>query len=814
MPSDAVRKSEVSGAFAFIVRNLRRTIFHPDGFRMENNLYKNKKIKRAAAFLLCVLLSAALIRIFPKKQILAGYDFSRAVFDKNGRLLRLTVSGDEKYRLFAPLSKMPESLKKGTVLYEDKYFYFHPGVNPAALIKGFWISIIKKDRPVGASTITMQLARMIYAIDSKTVPGKIKQIFAALWLELRYGKDEILEAYLNIAPYGYNIEGAPAASLIYFSSNIENLSILESFTLCVIPQNPNLRRLSLSGDIKKTGAARKRVFEMWIKKHPKDAGKSNYFDMPVQIKKPSSLPFEAPHFVNKMLSASDDYAIYSAIDLDLQHLIQRRIKYYIERNRDKGINNAAAILVNYKTMDICAYAGSADFFDDSIQGQVNGCAAYRSPGSVIKPFIYALALDKGLIHPMTLMKDIPKHYGVYAPENSDKDFLGPVFAKDALTQSRNIPAIDLLIKINPDSLLNLLKKAQVKNLKDSGYYGSSFAIGGFEISMEKTAELYAMLANKGVLKKLRFNKFDMPGGENIISPEAAFLTLVMLKENKRPENEIKAAEDFCGFDVCWKTGTSYAFRDAWTAGVFGDYVLVVWIGKFDNEGRQAFTARTCAAPLFFEIIKSLSAKIKDIKNYELPSYGLNVSKTEVCSVSGDLPSRYCKHTSETYFIPGKSPIKICDVHRPVYIDKKTGLRAAYYDPEKTNVAVYEFWNSEIMSVFAMAGISRAAPPKYLPDLKLGTVAEYGNPPQIIMPTQNIIYTFRAENFENETVPFKADTDGDAQKVFWFLDNKYIGKSIPGAVLTAKTEPGSYTVRAVDDLGRSSAAKLTVEVIGK
>ena len=141
---------------------------------MENNLYKNKKIKRAAAVLLCVLLSAALIRILPKKQILAGYDFSRAVFDKNGRLLRLTVSADEKYRFFTPLSKMPESLKKGTLFYEDKYFYFHPGVNPAALIKGFWISIIKKGRPVGASTITMQLARMIYAIDSRTVPGKIK----------------------------------------------------------------------------------------------------------------------------------------------------------------------------------------------------------------------------------------------------------------------------------------------------------------------------------------------------------------------------------------------------------------------------------------------------------------------------------------------------------------------------------------------------------------------------------------------------------------------------------------------------------------
>ncbi|MDR1195489.1 MAG: penicillin-binding protein 1C [Endomicrobium sp.] len=778
----------------------------------------NKKIiltiKRAAVVLPGVLFLLLIIRIFPRQNILSQYSFSQAVFDRNDKLLRLTTSQDEKYRLFVPLSKMPESLKKGTLLYEDKYFYFHPGVNPVSLLKGFWISIIKKQRPVGASTITMQLARMIYGIDSACVSGKIKQIFAAFWLEMRYGKNDILEAYLNIAPYGYNIEGAAAAALIYFSAKAENLTILESFTLCVIPQNPNLRKLSDSTTRKRMENARRIVFEKWIKKYPQDADKKNYFDMPLQIKKPSNLPFEAPHFVNKILDLNDDFVISTTLDLNIQRLVEERMKYYIERNESKGINNACAIVLNYKSMDICAYIGSADFFDDTIQGQVNGCAAYRSPGSTLKPFIYAIALDKGIIHPLTLLKDTPKHYGIHSPENSDRDFLGPVFAKDALTQSRNIPAIELLFKINPDSFLSLLQKTGVKNLKDSQYYGSSFAIGGFEISSEKIAQLYAMFANGGILKDLRFDKYEKVQEENVLSPEAAFLTLMMLKDNKRPENKIRAAQRVGDFEVYWKTGTSYAFRDAWTAGVFGDYVLVVWIGKFDNEGNQTFTARDSATPLFFEIIKSVSGEKKEISGSKMRGDNLNITKVEVCSVSGDLPSQYCRQTTETYFIPAKSPIKICDVHRPVYIDKKTGLRAAYYDPEKTNIAVYEFWNSEIMSIFTMAGISHRTPPRYLPDLEIGKVADYGNPPQILLPTTNITYAFRAENFENETIPFKADADSDAKNIFWFLNDKYIGQSKPGTVLSAKTESGAYTVRAVDDLGRASTSKLNVEIIGK
>jgi penicillin-binding protein 1C len=765
----------------------------------------------------CVLI---VIRFFPKEPILSDYSFSAAIFDRNGKLLRLSAAKDGQYRLFVPLSNMPQYLKTGTLLYEDRFFYFHIGFNPIALIKGFWVSVVKKQRAVGASTISMQTARIVYRLNSSSIIGKIKQILAALWLEMRYSKNDILEAYLNIVPYGYNIEGAAAASLIYFSVKPKDLNILESFSLCIIPQNPNIRKLSDAQVKEKTEQMRKLIFKKWAKKHPLDLDKENYFNMPLQIRKPDSLPFYAPHFTDKILNSTGvlnsdlnpkfEGIINTTLDLNLQKVLEARIKSYIARKSSFGINNASAILINYKTMEVAAYIGSADFFDDEIEGQVNGLSAYRSPGSVMKPFIYALALEKGIIHPLTLLKDTPKHYGIFAPENSDRDFLGPIFAKNALIQSRNIPAIDLLIKIKPDTFIGLLKKAETENLKAADYYGSSLAIGGFEISAEKIAQMYASLANGGIMQDLKFTKNAQIRKERVLSPEAAFLALDMLKDNKRPQEDIINDD----FKVYWKTGTSYAYRDAWTAGVFGDYVLVVWAGKFNNEGQQTFMARQAATPLFFEIIKSVSLEDASVIDSELNSQNLNLKEVSVCAISGDLPGAFCSKTLKTYFIPLKSPITVCDVCRPVYIDKKTGLRRPYYDPEKTNIAIYEFWSSEILSVFEAAGILHKTPPRFLPDLEINEVSHYGNPPQIILPLQNITYVFRAQNFENENIVFKADADTDAKTVFWFLDNKYIGQSKPGTVFLAKTQSGTFSVKAVDDLGRSSESKLKVEILGK
>ncbi|MDR0822805.1 MAG: penicillin-binding protein 1C [Endomicrobium sp.] len=760
--------------------------------------------KKVLYIIIAVILILILIRFFPKKTILDGYSFSQSVFAKDNRLLRLTLAKDEQYRLFIPLSSMPKTLQKGAVYYEDRYFYFHFGVNPISLSKAFWTTIIKKEKPIGASTITMQTAKIVYGINSSKIKGKIKQIFASLWLEMRYSKKDILEAYLNIAPYGYNIEGAGAASLIYFDKRAENLNLVEALTLCIIPQNPNFRKLS-DNQKKERLSARKKLFEFWAKRNPQDLDKAAFFDFSIPIKNPSQLPFLAPHFAQRVISQNKSSIIYTNLDLDLQTLIEKQIKNYIAKNSSIGINNATAILVNYKTMDIAAYVGSADFFDKNIDGQVNGVSAYRSPGSLLKPFIYALALDKGLIHPMTLLKDAPRRYGIYAPENSDRDFMGPIFATNALTQSRNIPAIDLLFKIGADDFLNLLNRAGVRNLKSADFYGASLAIGGFEISMGKIAMLYAMLANKGFLQWLKFDKSANSQSLSVLSPEASILTLKMLKDNKRPTEEIKAAVHNNNYEVYWKTGTSYAFRDIWCGGIFGDYVLIVWIGHFNNEEKQNFLARTAASPLFFEIAQSIAQIDKSIIGSQIDIEDANIVKTQVCSVSGQLPTQYCPKTIETLFIPSKSPIALCDVHRAVYIDKKSGFRMPYYDARFMDMRVFEFWSSDILEIYKLAGINIKQPPQYAPDTEISKTSTYGNPPQIVLPTENAVYVIK----NNEKIPFKANTDADAKTIFWFINNKFIGQSKSGEVIFSDIPSGDWTLNAIDDLGRTKTINFKV-----
>ncbi|MCL2389473.1 MAG: penicillin-binding transpeptidase domain-containing protein, partial [Elusimicrobia bacterium] len=485
-----------------------------------------------------------------------------------------------------------------------------------------------------------------------------------------------------------------------------------------------------------------------------------------------------------------------------------RVSAYIRRNAALGISNASVMLLNFRTMEVEAYIGSADFFNEYILGQVNGVLARRSPGSVMKPFIFALAADLGLIHPLTLLRDTPRYFGIFAPENSDRDFLGPVNATDALNKSRNIPAIELLLQVGADNLLDMFRKSGVRGLHNAEHYGGALAIGGFELTMEDIVRLYAMLANRGQLKELRFLRSDpiQISGYQLLSPEAAFLTLYMMKSNPRPDQRLRMSSRVDDLEVSWKTGTSYSFRDAWVAGVFGDYVLAVWIGSFDNSSAAQITARRVTAPLFFEIVNSVRAYKRTLSNIARDGQN-NVITTYVCAVSGDLPNRYCRRQAKTYFIPGRSPIKLCDVHRPVFICRQTGLRSPRFDEQKHNVAVYEFWSSDILSIFNQAGITFRSPPAFLPGYSIDTLTHHGARPQIILPTRNVIYSIDTQR--DERIPFQASTDPDASRVFWFVNDKFIGSNLPGQILMAQVDLGTYTVRAVDDLGRVSTTTLTV-----
>src|SRR5437763_829481 len=354
----------------------------------------------------CAVIAAVWLAL-PKPPLLDGISFSQCVRDRNGKLLRVTLSADQKFRIWTPLEEISPDLIDATLRYEDKYYVRHPGVNPIALARGAADLLRFHRATTGGSTITMQLARLRFHLHTRTISGKLEQIMRVL--ETSHGRDQIV----------------------------------------------------------------------------------------------------------------------TTLDLEKQQAIERRVTDYVANNRNRGIENAAVLLVDTRTMDVVAHIGSADFYKADINGQVDGTRSPRSPGSTLKPFVYALALDQGLIHPLSILADAPRSFGDYNPENFDHEFLGPIRARDALARSRNLPAVELASQLSHPTLYEFLRGAGVALPRSESLYGLALPLGGVEIKMEDLARLYAALSNNGEQRPLRRKAGDpMPGHRHqIVTPEAAFLTL-------------------------------------------------------------------------------------------------------------------------------------------------------------------------------------------------------------------------------------------------------------------------------------------------
>lgn len=754
------------------------------------------------------------IALADKPLLTVGDSFSAVVTDREGGLLRLTLDDKENYRAYAPLKDISKNAIDATLLYEDRYFRYHFGVNLAALAEAMLDSYILEGRRRGASTITMQLARMRFQLETTSPWGKLVQIFYALKLEAHYTKDEILEAYLNLAPYGGNVIGIRAASLIYFGKEPRALSLAESMTLSVIPQNPERRKPTRQGmEPKALTEARGRLAEAWTKQHPEQSAEQMSLMHPLSMRTPQDLPFTAPHFTTEALLESPNVReIKTTLDGRLYQMLQLRIEDYVRRYAKEGITNAAAVLVKADTMEVLAAVGSADFLNKEIEGQVNALNAPRSPGSTLKPFVYALAMDQGLIHPDMVLKDAPSSFGEYAPQNFDGEFEGPLSAKEALIRSRNIPALALSAQLERQGLYGFLKSAGISHLKEEGAYGLAPVLGGVEVTMADLARLYAMLKNGGVMRPLitRLSGRSMVNRSvRLLSPEASFLTLKMLEANPRPHQKFEDTWVKDRVYVAWKTGTSPGSRDAWSVGATGPYVLVVWVGQFSG-GRPIYVGIKSAAPLFFDIVDSLRS-FADLGPL-LPDKTLQLAKVPLCTVSGALPNEYCPHQKEGWFIPGKSPISKCTVHRSVRIDRLTGLRSCDANGKSDTTEVFEFWPSDLALQFEEAGLTRKSPPPYNKGCDIPLDAGTTSVLSITSPRNKVDYAMRASNAAKERIAFRAVTDADAEILYWFVDTSLVGTVKPRETVYWKPMPGEFSIRVVDDKGRTAERELKVTLV--
>ena len=769
-------------------------------------------IKRFAACL-CVVSAFALLAwaLVPKPELYEGISFSTLIMDRQGRPLKLLVAEDGRYRLFTPLQAIAPVVREATLLYEDRHFHRHPGVNPVALLRAAWTTYVSRSRVVGGSTITMQLARLRFDLDTRSPLGKLAQMARALQLERHYGKAEILEAYLNLAPYGGSIEGVGTAARVYFDKPASTLNRSEAMALAVIPQSPAARFPAIAAGRARLLAARDRLAAAWRASVPQgDAETVARALLDPVFQSPVDLPRHAPHFVRDHVALTGAAEIRTSLDLDLQRLLENRIRDHVDRRRQDGIENATALLIDHRRMEVLALVGSRGFFDVDIAGQVNGVRAPRSPGSTLKPLLFGLALDRGLIHPMTLLEDAPRRYAAYTPENFDRGFLGPVFARDALIHSRNVPAVGLLAELGVARFRDWLRDAGVEGLRPAEEYGLSLALGGSEITMEELAQLYAMLASGGHWRELA----TVPGPQGtmartvpqarLLSAEASYLVLDMLRDVPRPD--LPSLQPTLRPAIPWKTGTSFGFRDAWSVGVIGRYVLAVWVGNFDGRANPALVGREAAAPLFFAIADSLPPSLVDHSDSGPPP-GLNLRQVEVCATTGDLPGTHCPRTAQSWFIPGVSPIRVSTVYRALPIDPATGLRSCH-PGATTRQEVFEFWPSNLRNVFRRAGIAIRRPPPWSPECGLDRTSTSGFPPRIRSPQRTLIY-HAPRRGEQSGVLFSAIADDDARTLFWFVDDRLVARAAPGEDTLWTPESGQFTVRVVDDLGRAAAVPITV-----
>ncbi len=745
-----------------------------------------------------VFISVFNIVVLPKPVLQLGPQ-SHAYYSDNGTLLRYSLASDDRYRSHVTYKQLPQALIDATLTYEDQDFYSHHGIDISAIFRAAYTTYIARNRAVGASTITMQVARLNSGLFTKNIFGKLQQVLMALRLDYHYSKQDILAYYFNSVSYGGNIEGVYAASLIYFNKPPQALNALEAISLSVIPQNPNKRN-----PVKKTGLnalyqARNTLMTKLAKQQDYQFV-STYKTLPLKVGNPRGLPFLAPHFVQSIQAQPLQPIVHTSLNIHLQKKVEKHVSRYIQHNQEKGIHNTAVLVLNYKTMQVKSMVGSADFFNPTIFGQVNGVLAKRSPGSTLKPFVYAAAIQEGLIHPHTLLKDTRQHYAGFTPNNHDNQFKGALSAKEALITSRNVPAVYLQSQLIQKSqrfyMYQLLKKAGVKNMYPTNFYGLALSLGGIEVTMLELVNMYSILANKGCLHTVGMLKTHPLGRCNrLLTPEASYITLNMLSQT----TPLKSTKSAYLNNIPWKTGTSWAFRDAWAVGIAGDYITAVWVGNFNGEGNPAFIGRQAAAPLLFNVLSSLPQK-KTAALIRPPT----VKTIEVCKSTGNIDTALCPDTVKTDFIPGVSPIKSEAIYRTVYIDQRTGLRACPPYTANTIQKIFAFWPSDIENALRLAGQTITPVPPFSAACQQHAYQQ-GNAPIIVSPNPRLTYIYEA----NQHIVFNATADKDATVLYWFINGVFFSQSEVSVPVLWPATIGQHNVVVVDDLGRTQNTVFTV-----
>ena len=724
-------------------------------------------------------------------------EYSTIITDNKGEVVHAYLTSDEKWRMQTTLEEISPLLRKTIIAKEDKYFYRHPGFNPIAIIRAAGKNVLQLKRTSGASTITMQVARALEP-KKRTYWNKLREVFRALQLEWKYSKDEILQLYLNLVPYGGNIEGVKSAAILYLNKNPDHLSLAEITALSIIPNRPSTLipgkfndRIILERNRWLNKFATEGVF---TKKEIEDALAEPF---PAYRR---DVPQSIPHLSLK-LKKQGATIIKTTIDMNVQAKTEILVADYIRSMQLKGIRNAAVMVVDNRTRNVIAYVGSASFTDSTDGGQVNGAAAIRQPGSTLKPLVYAMAIDKGLLTPKKIIEDVAVNYAGYAPENYDKQFNGEISMEYALEHSLNIPAVKTLKAVGKDPFLEELIACHFEQIrKDQKKLGLSMILGGCGASLEEMTGLYSAFANDGVYRPLHYTQTAakdslFPTKHRILSSASNYMITEILSRVNRPDFPLNWQSTERMPKIAWKTGTSYGRRDAWSIGYNKNYTIGVWVGNFSAKSVADLSGATIATPLLFKIFNTLDYD-SDAFWYQQPK---DCDIRRVCTETGMIPNSFCEHQVTDLFIPLVSSMQPCDNREELMVSSNEKI--SYCNSCTPENGYKKKWyrkvSPEMQVYFEERKMNWDRIPAHNPNCER-VFKESG--PAIISPRSGAEYLISKK--DPEPLLLQCKTGNDVSKVYWYINNRFFKAADAGTKLFFIPEEGPVKISCTDEKGRN------------
>ena len=745
-------------------------------------------------------------------------EYSTIITDNKGEVVHAFLTNDEKWRMKTDLSEISPLLRKTIVAKEDKYFFQHPGINPVAMVRAFFKNIFRMKRTSGASTITMQVAKGLEP-RSRTYLNKAIEAFRAVQLEWKYSKEEILQLYLNIVPYGGNIEGVKSASILYFKKNPDHLSLAEITALSIIPNRPSSLVIGKNNDIIVEERNR------WLKKFAKE---KLFTSKEIQdaLHEPLNasrgvVPKRIPHLAYKLKKEGGDI-IRTNIELNTQSKVEKLVQDYSRNLTLKNIRNAAVVIINNQTQEVITYVGSANFFDTTDGGQVNGAAAIRQPGSTLKPLLFGLCIDEGFMTPKAIVTDVAINYSGYAPENYDKQFNGYVTMEYALEHSLNIPAVKALGVLGKDKLIHRLAQCEFNQVKkDQRKLGLSMILGGCGTSLEELTGLYTVFANDGRYirpllvdrpvqsseQKQNGNKggANLKAGTRILTPAATFMINETLSKVNRPDFPLNWQSTERMPKIAWKTGTSYGRRDAWSIGYNKKFTVGVWVGNFSGLGIPEISGANVATPLLFKIFNTIDYD-SDQEWFAQPA---DCDTRIVCSETGMPPNDHCTHTVMDYFIPLISNTQVCNNVQEVMISPgqkisycRTCMPEAGYKKK-----MYKRITPDMQAYFEERNIAYDKVPMHNPDCEKIFV---DGGPAITSPRNGSEYLISRKN--PEALQLSTNTGNDVSKVYWYINNRFYKSGDANTKQFFIPDEGPVKISCTDDKGRNKDIWIQVRYV--